>query len=123
MNHRGKIILGVVFALLLMAAGAGLVLSAFRISGNSVRKEAQASAVEAETPDVAEEQAEESALLLGWDGQYTVSTDGLELRLTKRLLPEEDCLQPDFHALCEEICYDAVDASFSTDGSHTILPE
>ena len=123
MNHRGKIILGVVFALLLMAAGAGLVLSAFRISGNSVRKEAQASAVEAETPDVAEEQAEESVLLLGWDGQYTVSTDGLELRLTKRLLPEEDCLQPDFHALCEEICYDAVDASFSTDGSHTILPE
>ena len=123
MNHRKKRILGVVLALLLMAAGAGIILSAFRSPSRVVSREAQPAAVASDTPDPAEEQPAEPVFLPGWDGHYTVTPDGRELLLTKSLLPEEDCRQPNFEALCEEICYDAVDASFSTDGSHTILPE
>ena len=123
MNHRGKKILGIVLALLLMAAGAGIILSAFRSPGRVVSSDAQPAAVASETPDPAGEQPAEPVFLPGWDGQYTVTPDGRELLLTKSLLPEDNCRQPDFEALCEEICCDAVDASFSTDGSHTILPE
>ena len=123
MNHRGKKILGIVLALLLMAAGAGIILSAFRSPGRVVSSDAQPAAVASEIPDPAAEQTAEPVFLSGWDGHYAVTPDDRELLLTKSMLPEEVCRQPDFEALCEEICYDAVDASFSTDGSHTILPE
>ena len=123
MKHHGSKRIAVVLALLLMAAGAGLVWFAFRASGGEIGKEAQSSAAVPELPEAAAEPETDRVLLPGWDGQYSLSADGLSLILEKRLLPEENSLQPDFSALFEELCYEAVDASFSTDGSHTILPE
>ena len=113
----------VMLALLLMAAGTGLVLFAFRTPGRGTGREEPVPSAVSGQPEAAEEETQEPALLPGWDGNYTVSSDGRELVLAKRLLPEEDCRQPDFQALYEEICYEATDASFSEDGSHTILPE
>ena len=123
MKRLGKNFFGVVLALLLMAAGAGLVWFAFRSPGGESGKEAQSSAAVPELPEAAAEPETDPVLFPGWDGQYSLSADGRFLVLEKRLLPEENCIQPDFSALFEELCYEAVDASFSEDGSHTILPE
>ena len=126
MNHRRKPFLFVVLALMLMAAGAGLVLSALRLSpdvGRGEQSPSSASPAPA-APDRGDvEPSPEPALILGWDGTYTLNADSRLLLLQKRLLPEKACLQPDFAALYEEVCFDASDASFSTDGSHTIIPE
>ena len=126
MNHRRKPFLFVVLALMLMAAGAGFVLSALRLSPDAGRGEQSPSSASPApaAPDRGDvEPSPEPALILGWDGTYTLNADSRLLLLQKRLLPEEACLQPDFAALYEEVCFDASDASFSTDGSHTIIPE